>query len=412
MNLLSSDRPAVTVRRRTILQNIALLAGSVLLTLGAAEGMLRLFPGLMTEAALLRVHWYRTVDLPTVSVAHPYIGFLYHPYDHVEHRRGKLSFSYRLDQYGFRNPMPWPDSADIVVLGDSWTFGYGVEDDEGWVARLADRLPRRSVINLGLIGSGPEQYVRVFETFGAALEPKLVIFGVFPGNDVRDTRTFRQWLHAGRPGNYDEWRFFGGHPPGLRRTLQQRSYLLVLWNEIVKDWNLPFAGSTIEFPDGGRLRLAPSAIARNAALAVPENRDFQGAIGAILQGQELARAGSADFVVLLYPTKEEVYLPVMGESSPDAVGPFVTALEQRGVPFIDLRPAMRERARAGDRLYFEIDGHANEAGYRLIADTVMAWLAGRLEGPDRDELVVRVGRRGARDTSLDRTDGARAARRR
>lgn len=365
------------IRVRTILANLALVTTSVLLVLAGAELVLRLFPDLMTEAALLRVHWQRSGDPRNLVISDPYIGFLYPPRDEAAQGRGESLFRYTLDGHGFRNPSPWPDSTEIVVLGDSWTFGYGVADDEGWVTLLSEGLPDRKVINLGLIGSAPEQYARIFEKFGTALRPKLVIFGLFPGNDVYDTRTFDRWLTEGGPGNYVEWRKYGDGHSSWRDALRRRSYLYVLVGELVKNRDIIFAGRTIDLESEGRLRLTPSLVAKNAALVSPDNPHFRSAVAAILRTRELARSNGADFVVLLYPTKEEVYLPVLGEPAPDAISPFVTALEQNGVEYIDLRPTMRAHARAGERLYFEIDGHANRKGYRVIADTVATWIAER-----------------------------------
>lgn len=368
---------AMRIRVRMLLANLALVAASILLVLGSAEVILRLFPNLMTESALLQVHWFRSGDPRALVVPDPYIGYLYPPHGEAAQGRGESLFRYTLDEHGFRNPSPWPDSADIVVLGDSWTFGYGVPDGEGWVALLSEELPRSRVINLGLIGSSPEQYARIFKRFGAALRPKLVVFGLFPGNDINDTRVFTRWLEDGQASTYAEWRYSGGDGSSWQQALRRRSYLWVLLGDLVKNRHIAFSGKTIDLEAEGRLRLVPSLTARNASLARPDNPHFRHALSAIQRTRELARAAGADFVVVLYPTKEEIYLPVIGEPAPDAISPFVTALAEQGIPYIDLRPTMREHARAGERLYFTVDGHANDKGYRVIADAVATWIAGR-----------------------------------
>ena len=98
---------------------------------------------------------------------------------------GSFAFNFSTDSYGFRNSSPWPRRADIVVLGDSMAFSYGVEDNEAWPNLLAEQLPGSRIINLGLIGAAPQQYFRIYETFGQTLEPALVLFCLFPGNDVK-----------------------------------------------------------------------------------------------------------------------------------------------------------------------------------------------------------------------------------
>ena len=88
-------------------------------------------------------------------------------------------------------------------------FGYGVGEDEAWPARLAAAMPDAKIINLGLIGAGPQQYLRILETFGLPLRPRLVVVGLFPQNDFWDV-LFERWLHSDEPSwNYMVWRDFG-----------------------------------------------------------------------------------------------------------------------------------------------------------------------------------------------------------
>jgi hypothetical protein len=78
--------------------------------------------------------------------------------------------------------------------------------------------------------------------------------------------------------------------------------------------------------------------------------------------------------VRLIPTKEEVHLPLLDRPAPDVTGPFVSALGERGIPFVDLLPAFRERAIAGERLFLEVDIHPNAAGQAMIAEQVLTRL--------------------------------------
>lgn len=160
-------------RLRSIIGILALTGASLLLALGAAEACLRLFPELLPEEAQLRLHW-RSMNEPA-SQGDPYLGHVFPPNHEGRFERdgGSFSFTYTTDERGFRNPSPWPRRAEIVVLGDSMAFGYGVEDDETWTAVLAEQLPGGRIINLGLVGGAPQQYFRIYERFGQALQPAL-----------------------------------------------------------------------------------------------------------------------------------------------------------------------------------------------------------------------------------------------
>jgi lysophospholipase L1-like esterase len=366
---------------KSIAAALALLGASGMFALGLGEASLRLFPQLMPEEFQRRLH-QQEANAEIVSEADPYLGFVYPPHyaGRLAREGGEFAFSYTTDAHGFRNPSPWPERADIVVLGDSMAFGYGVDDDEAWTALMADRLPGARIINLGLIGAAPQQYLRVHERFGQALRPGLVLFCLFPGNDLRDAGRFSEWLQAGSPGNYEVW---SGH--GDARGLLRQSYLVTFLRQIGDSLGSRFSGRTIDFPDGGQLQLVPDVYAVNELLARPEHPNFRLVLDAVEQTRALAAATGGEFLVLLVPTKEEVYLPLLDERPPPGTAAFAAHFRATGIPYLDLTPSFQARARAGERLFFEIDGHPNAAGYRLFADVVLD----QLQSPAAEAALTR-----------------------
>jgi hypothetical protein len=152
------------------------------LSLVTLEGLLRATAGLLPAEI-------RNVMQATpggFGVSHPYIGHLHKPNASIALAGRDFAVLHHTDARGVRNRWPWPERADIVVVGDSLVFGYGVADHEAWPARLASAIPGAQIVNLGLIGAGPQQYLRVFETFGLPLRPRLVVVGLFPQNDFWD----------------------------------------------------------------------------------------------------------------------------------------------------------------------------------------------------------------------------------
>ena len=372
-------------RLELIVATLALLGASIVLALGIAELSLRLFPELMPAEAQLRLHW-RELHQETVSLAHPYLGFVYPP-DHegrFERANGDFAFTYTTDEHGFRNPAPWPERAEIVVLGDSMAFGYGVDDDAAWTALLADQLPGLRIVNLGLIGAAPQQYLRIYKTFGRGLRPDLVLFCLFPGNDLADAVQFQAWLQSGSPGNYDEWRRSprpDAAQTGIRNLLDQ-IYVATFLRYARQSLGSRLGGRTIEFADGGQLQLAPAVYARNEILTQPDHDSFRLVLDAVEQTRALAEETGSQFLVVLVPTKEEVYLPLLDQEPPPATAPFAARFEQDGLPYLDLTPPFQAAAREGERLFFEVDGHPNAAGYRLIAEVVLDHL--RRSAPSLD----------------------------
>ncbi|HEX5438099.1 MAG TPA: hypothetical protein VFW98_13115 [Gemmatimonadaceae bacterium] len=358
---------------KSLATNLVLLLCSVAVVTAGAELFLRFFPQYLPPVARMRVHWMQ--QPAPVGRTDPEIGYLLPANFHQHIHAGDVDFDYSTDAHGFRNPSPWPDSATIVIIGDSEVFGYGVGDDSGWTRLLENQLPGSTVINLGVPGMAPQEYFRIYRRFGVPLHPKLLIFGLFPGNDLGDERQFDAWLKAGSPGDFATWKISRGKTSGLLRRIAQHSYLF--WFLRTTEQRLGRATweeRPLTFPDGSRMRFAPSFLAQEAALAKPTNPAFRSVMHSIEQSRALAEHNGTAFLVLILATKEDVYMPLRGDSVPPVRTAFVMALQANGIPFLDLTPPMQAVARQHKRLFFEVDGHPDQAGYHVIANAVLAQL--------------------------------------
>jgi lysophospholipase L1-like esterase len=372
--------------RQDLFGLVAMVMG-VLLTLAIMEGVLRAFPGAFSE----EVQQMLQADPENYGIADPYIGHLHKPNNTIVLAGRDFKALHHVDGLGFRNTWPWADRAEIVVIGDSVTFGYGVADDQAWPYLVGQQASPLRVINLGLIGAGPQQYLRLFERFGVKLRPKLLLVGVFPQNDFWDADAFDTWLQSGVGGNYMVWRDFGrprrvtfrlrdpldSLEGVLRSTVVpavRSSYFYTLLRAIRggQEGTAPTPPRTISFADGSRLQLLESDFLAKSAAAQPDRREFQLLLDSLQQIDSLASRHGAHALIVLQPGKEQVYLPLLGETRGDPTGALLPALDRLGIDYLDLAPAFRARAARGERLFFEVDGHPNQAGYDLIAHLVIA----------------------------------------
>ncbi len=93
------------------------------------------------------------------------------------------------DARGFRNPSAL-DSATIVALGDSHTYGISVSSEEAWPHILSAQMDK-DVYNMGKAGYGPARNNHNL-SIAIELEPRWIIFGLYFGNDFYDDFRFAQ----------------------------------------------------------------------------------------------------------------------------------------------------------------------------------------------------------------------------
>jgi hypothetical protein len=72
---------------------------------------------------------------------------------------------------------PTPGKQRILVLGDSFTFGTDVSDDETYSHDLESALPNTEVLNLGVQGYGQDQMLLYLKEEGVKYRPEIVILG-------------------------------------------------------------------------------------------------------------------------------------------------------------------------------------------------------------------------------------------
>lgn len=105
------------------------------------------------------------------------------------------SLGFRMDEFSVEKPN---DEFRILMLGDSMTFGYGVEVAENLPSRLEKKLneylmkngvngKKVKIINAGFAdGKSPDTYYLYLKKLGVDLKPDLLIINYFINNDVAD----------------------------------------------------------------------------------------------------------------------------------------------------------------------------------------------------------------------------------
>jgi lysophospholipase L1-like esterase len=113
----------------------------------------------------------------------PDMGFLHAPNQHAWMDDGFVT----TNSIGLRGPEPVQPKPvgelRVLAVGDSTTFGLGVNDDETFVAKLESRLrtivPGATAINGGISGYNAVLEASLVRHFAPILKPDVVLIGVF-----------------------------------------------------------------------------------------------------------------------------------------------------------------------------------------------------------------------------------------
>jgi hypothetical protein len=126
----------------------------------------------------------------------------------------------RINNLGFRDyeyPIHKKNKYRILVLGSSFTFGWGVALPDTWVKQLERKLqqknPQVEVLNLGRIGSSPQAYWQIAEKAIPALQPDLVLVSLLQATELlavtmeeptarQPGNSFRHYLEIFRANTY------------------------------------------------------------------------------------------------------------------------------------------------------------------------------------------------------------------
>ena len=291
---------------------------------------------------------------------------------------------YRISADGLRDSVyarPKPDGVfRVVVMGDSVSFGYGVEEAEAYPQVLEELLSelvpdsRIEVVNLSVGGYNAYNEAELLKGVGQSYEPDLVLVQ-FCINDLNDpTLHFdaqtRIALSAIPDAAFPDpsQRRGSAHVPSRLFRWCRASKLCAAIQDLWLAMNAP------EFDDQAR---------RDAAVAIEaaDRPEWKWLEARYQEMARVANAGGASFAILAFP-----YQAQLDEPSPHPVQVRLAGLgRQRGWPVID--PLAAFMVAHAERMPLFIDWwHPTPAGHRIAAIAVARALAcgGHLGAEARD----------------------------
>ena len=297
----------------------------LLFSLGVVEVLLR-FP--MGNAAIKDLYRYELDDGrcfgldPGAEVG--YTGWLLRipPVEHAVNSRG-----YRGPSRPFEKP---PGTLRILLVGDSYTFGVGMPEEDTIAAQLEDRLgafsPRPvEVLNFGMPGANLEETFEQYERFASRWKHDVVLYLLF-NNDLDEPQCDEASINRWEVASF------------LRNVYLAR---VIIMPVILVSGLLPGEGEVTRL----------TSVVGQYGVASRKNR--------------------AEFRIVALGN------PVAGEGKDERFGAW---MQQTEVPLLDLSHLWSDRSNLIPREY-----HFNETGSRRAAVAIAEWLLEAVPTTDASE---------------------------
>jgi len=337
--------------------------------------------------------WLLIKPLSPPLVPDPYRHHRLVPDSHSQFTQRDFTYLQRVNNLGLRGEDRSREKPEgtlrILMLGDSFTMGKGVEDDQTFSVlverRLGPRLaacggPKLEVLNGGVDSYAPILSLVELRRDLAPLAPDVVVLNLDVSDLVQESayRKIAVYTPAGElvgvpqlePGK-------ASMTDKVRNWIERHLYLTRL---VFYYANRAFGYQDLSVRDvvtQANFEIAAHTLASDTVDREPQWQEIFASIG---QVRDTAAAIPAGFLLTAYPWGHQVndeewmpgrytFMPEGAVASDRSIERIGSLARERGIDFLDLFPLFRAY-RGEAPLYFRYDNHLTTRGHELMAEGI------------------------------------------
>jgi len=364
----------------------------------SAIGVLTL---LVLEAELRAYYWFTRGTASTSWILDgqfgghdPDLGFALTPNAVAHHWGTEFDTQVRINGQGLRmdREVPLertPGVRRLLLVGDSMTFGHGVNTEERFGEKLEGLVNDLEVVNFGVPGTGTDQQYLLYARDGVDFDADLVVLCYLTENIRRNAIDARVMA--------------GGESLRPKPQFVLRDGELVLTNVPVPDVVLPLdeeyrrlrAERSTKLPIPFietlrkhsqlyaflRARLGPQmhSALKSRLTIFPEydeaRPEWQVTRAIIRRFARECRDHGSEFALVVFPTVNEVKQRNVSDRPNRMIREMC---DEEGIPVLDLLPGFREAQGSGPDLYYALDHHWTPEGHTVAARLMAGFLESQL----------------------------------
>lgn len=293
------------------------------------------------------------------------------------------------DVLGFRNHAV-PSIADIVVIGDSQTYGNNSLLEASWPFQMKGLLHSEQIVySMATGGWGAIQYLDMTAK-SSAFKPRVIIVAFYSGNDPLETFSL---VYDSAGGVWDQFKV------NQDTDASDRPKFVGFPSPPDKNWR-------VRFNDDLETVFTPSLRLMSNDISFSVVKESWAIMAKIVENMgRIADSVDSQLIVTMIPTKELAYLnridrdqipldPIYGKlvrlERRNITQFFERVGAVRGVQLVDIVPDLQTAA-LGPRLLYPTNenGHPNDLGYRTIGAILADKVNNLLPVPSRSLKTVR-----------------------
>lgn len=296
---------------------------------------------------------------------------------------GIYSYSFRNNSLGLRSDKEYSYKKQsdfrILLLGDSFCYGYGVDDNQTFAYETQKKLSSKKwsaeVINAGNGGQGTDYALKFYQTLGHKFRPDLTVLCFFSNDFADNERSL--YYSIGKSG--------GLYPKSLSNSLEAKKEFLK--RIPLYDWSLSWSHvANLLKQTAIKILVKLGKATENRAFGLIIHYGKGNSISGYSNEQnlkltstfirhlriEIQKAGS-DLLVLYLPSNVEVerYRHARGLSSDENA--LCKMLESQHIEFLSLTAAISNTEEPIPRLYYR-EGHWTPLTHSLVAGYISKYI--------------------------------------
>ena len=325
-------------------------------------------------------------------------GFKSHPHDYY--------YEYQNNEIGMRDTRQLESYKKypykILAIGDSFTYGWGVNDDETFCKLLEKKINKDSVavLNAGASGSGTDYALSFFQVRGSELYPKVVLYFYYE-NDFVDNSENRYYtikkdsivstainksanLNAIQKNKLADSKIYNWFASHSHLFNMIRTQVGIMWNKKVKQENQN-QQATIQRSTSDNQSVIPisdQGIPKTIEISKIENNQFYPTyvyLKALAKNVE--KSGGKFYTFFIPSNKSIIEYQNSGTMSHEKV--IVDFCKANNIKVYSFKDVIMKHKDPFKAFYFPTDLHWNKDGNELAADYLYQVLKQELFSPQK-----------------------------